>query len=118
MAKSFKELAARTMTKGERDRASIRAQEMLQEMVLREIREQAAKSQQEVADHLGIRQPSLSKLENQSDMQLSTLRKIIAALGGELEVLAKFPGGTFKIDSLKKPKRSAKAARPRVAKAS
>jgi hypothetical protein len=51
-----------------------------------------------VAQTLGIKQPSLSKLEKQSDMQISTLRKIVKALGGELEVLAKFPKGTVKID--------------------
>jgi hypothetical protein len=37
-------------------------------------------------------------LEKQSDMQISTLQKIVKALGGELEVLAKFPKGTVKID--------------------
>jgi hypothetical protein len=41
---------------------------------------------------------SLSKLEKQSDMQISTLRKIVKALGGELEVLAKFPREPVKID--------------------
>jgi transcriptional regulator with XRE-family HTH domain len=58
----------------------------------------AGKSQQEVAETLGIKQPSLSKLEKQTDMQLSTLRKIVKALGGELEVLARFPKGTVRID--------------------
>jgi hypothetical protein len=47
---------------------------------------------------VGIKQPSLSKLEKQSDMQISTLRKIVKALGGELEVLARFPKGTVKLD--------------------
>ena len=56
------------------------------------------KSQLELAKSLGMKQPSLSKLEKQSDMQISTLQKIVAALGGELEVLAIFPKGTVKID--------------------
>jgi hypothetical protein len=51
-----------------------------------------------VADVLGIRQPSLSKLEKQSDMQISTLRRIVHALGGELEVVARFPTGMVKIE--------------------
>ena len=67
-------------------------------MLLSEIRELAGKSQREVADVLGIRQPSLSKLEKQSDMQISTLRRIVNALGGELEVVARFPDGTVKIE--------------------
>jgi len=35
-------------------------------------------------------------------MQISTLRKIVKALGGELEVLAKFPKGAVKIDQFDK----------------
>ena len=57
------------------------------------MRKLAGKSQREVAATLGIKQPSLSKLEGQSDMQISTLRKIVAALGGELDVIARFPKG-------------------------
>ena len=72
--------------------------ETLGELVLREVRQLAHKSQQEVADVLRIKQPSLSKLEKQSDMQISTLRKIVKALGGELELLARFPKGVVKID--------------------
>jgi transcriptional regulator with XRE-family HTH domain len=67
-------------------------------LLLREIRERAGKSQQQVADALGIKQPSLSKLEKQSDMQISTLRRIVKTLGGELEVSARFPAGTVKIE--------------------
>lgn len=98
MAKSFDELVKRTTTKKTRARATGRTQELLAELLLSEVRQLAGKSQQQVARALGIKQPSLSKLEKQSDMQISTLRKIVKALGGELEVLAKFPKGTVKID--------------------
>jgi transcriptional regulator with XRE-family HTH domain len=67
-------------------------------LLLREIRERAGKSQRQVADALGIKQPSLSKLEKQLDMQISTLRRIVNALGGELEVSARFAAGTVKIE--------------------
>lgn len=97
MAKSFDHLVRRTTTKKTRDKAAQRAHELLGELVLREAREMTGRSQREVAAALGIKQPSLSKLENQADMQISTLRKIVTALGGELEVLAKFPKGTVKI---------------------
>ena len=98
MAKSFDELVKRTTSKKTRAKAAIRTQELLAELLLSEVRKLAGKSQQQVAHALGIKQPSLSKLEKQSDMQISTLRKIVKALGGELEVLAKFPKGTVKID--------------------
>jgi plasmid maintenance system antidote protein VapI len=98
MAKSFDDLVKRTTTKRTRAKAARRAQELLGELLLSEIRQLSGKSQRQVADALGMKQPSLSKLERQSDMQVSTLRKIVRALGGELEVLAKFPKGTVKID--------------------
>jgi transcriptional regulator with XRE-family HTH domain len=98
MAKSFDELVKRTTTKRTQARADRRTQVLLAELLLSEIRQLSGKSQQQVAKTLGIKQPSLSKLEKQSDMQISTLRKIVKALGGELEVLVKFPKGTVKID--------------------
>jgi DNA-binding Xre family transcriptional regulator len=98
MAKSFDKLVKRTTTKKMRAKAAARAQVLLGELVLSEVRQLACKSQQELAAALGIKQPSVSKLEKQSDMQISTLRKIVKALGGELEVLAKFPSGIVKID--------------------
>ena len=98
MAKSFEELVKRTTTKRTRQLAAARTRELLGELLLSEIREQAGRSQQQVADALGIKQPSLSKLERQSDMQISTLRRIVNALGGELEVSARFPAGTVKIE--------------------
>ena len=98
MAKSFDDLVKRTTTKRTRSKAARRVQQLLGELLLSELRQAAGKSQRQVADALGMKQPSLSKLEKQTDMQVSTLRKIVKALGGELEVLAKFPKGTVKID--------------------
>jgi transcriptional regulator with XRE-family HTH domain len=98
MAKSFDDLVKRTTTKKARIRAARRTKELLGELLLSELRKLAGKSQQQVAAALGIKQPSLSKLENQDDMQISTLRRIVQALGGELEVIAKFPKGAVKID--------------------
>jgi transcriptional regulator with XRE-family HTH domain len=72
-------------------------------LLLSEIRKLAGKSQREVAEALNIKQPSLSKLENQSDMQISTLRRIVGALGGELEIIARFPNGAVKIDQFREP---------------
>jgi len=98
MAKSFDDLVKRTSTKKTRIRAARRTKELLGDLLLSELRKLAGKSQQQLAAALGIKQPSLSKLENQDDMQISTLRRIVQALGGELEVIAKFPKGAVKID--------------------
>ncbi len=104
MAKSFDELVQRTTTKRTRDQAAARTKELLAELVMSELRELTGKSQTELAAILGMKQPSLSKLEKQSDMRISTLRKIVIALGGELEVLAKFPQGAIKLAQFKRPK--------------
>ena len=69
MAKSFDDLVRRTTTKKTQAKASRRAQELLGELLLSEVRQLAGKSQQEVAQTLGMKQPSLSKLEKQADMQ-------------------------------------------------
>lgn len=44
-----------------------------------------------VRDILGITQPSLSKIENEDDMQIGTLNKRIVAMGGKLEIIARPP---------------------------
>jgi transcriptional regulator with XRE-family HTH domain len=112
MVKTFDALVRRTTTKKTRAKAASRAQELLGELLLSELRRVAGKSQHQLADALGIKQPSLSKLEKQSNMQLSTLRKIVNALGGELEILAKFPKGTVRIDQFDPSPRGAKRDAP------
>jgi predicted transcriptional regulator len=67
------------------------AKEELQlEMSLRELRTMAGKNQVEVAATLEKAQSEISKLERREDWLLSTLKRYIEALGGELEVVAKF----------------------------
>jgi transcriptional regulator with XRE-family HTH domain len=112
MAKSFDELVKRTTTKKTQAKAARRTQELLGELLLSEVRQLTCKSQQQVAEALGIKQPSLSKLEKQADMQISTLQKIVKALGGELQVLAKFPKGTVKIDQFDPSHRRSRHQRP------
>nr|WP_062493525.1 XRE family transcriptional regulator [Gluconobacter potus] len=58
---------------------------------LRELRQIAGKAQAEIASTLNIKQPSVSQLEQQTDMYLSTLRSYVAAVGGELQLMVKLP---------------------------
>ena len=55
------------------------------------LREVAGKAQTEVAAALNISQPSVSKVEKQTDVLLSTLRHYVQALGGELEIVVRLP---------------------------
>jgi DNA-binding XRE family transcriptional regulator len=58
---------------------------------LRELRQIAGKAQADVASALNIKQPSVSKIENQADMYLSTLRNYVEAIGGQLELVVTLP---------------------------
>jgi predicted XRE-type DNA-binding protein len=61
------------------------------EMALFELRQLQGLSQKELGELLGVRQPAVARMEGRSDMYVSTLRSVIEALGGELELVAKFP---------------------------
>lgn len=58
---------------------------------LKELRRLRGVSQAVLAHTMAIKQPGISKLERQGDIQLSTLRKYVEALGGRLEIVARFP---------------------------
>ena len=96
MAKKFSELRAR-MSPQSRARAEVKAQAMLAEMPLNELRQARGLSQKMLAELLHVQQPAIAKLEKRTDMYLSTLRSHIEAMGGELDVIARFPDGAVKI---------------------
>lgn len=63
------------------------------EMSLAEVRKARGKSQATLAKALGIAQPNVSQVESRPDTLISTLSQYIEALGGKLELHAKFPDG-------------------------
>lgn len=67
------------------------AHAMLTEMALHELRHAREMSQEELARELHVGQPAVAKLERRADMYVSNLRRYIEALGGTLEITAKFP---------------------------
>lgn len=67
------------------------AQLIAEEMTLRELRHARKLTQVRIAKTLGITQDSVSRLEKRSDFLLSTLRKTVEAMGGNLSLVAKFP---------------------------
>lgn len=82
-------------------RVDARVYETLASMPLAEIRKAMGQTQVELAESLGMAQGSISKIENAADMYLSTLRKYVRALGGELHLTASFPNGrAIEIDSV------------------
>ena len=96
MAKKFRDLRSR-MSSANQARAAALAAEMSQAMPLHELRAARRLSQEALAAVLHTRQSSVSKIERRADMYVSTLRSYIEAMGGRLEITARFPDGVVRI---------------------
>ncbi|HEV8613324.1 MAG TPA: helix-turn-helix transcriptional regulator [Gemmatimonadales bacterium] len=91
MAVPLKKVLARMSPKMRAAVAAEAERLIAEELTLRELRKAHAMTQEKLAAMLGIKQESVSNLEKRSDMLLSTLREYVEALGGELQLLVKFP---------------------------
>jgi DNA-binding XRE family transcriptional regulator len=98
MAKKFSDLRAQ-MKPEALQRADAEAKTLLAEMPLNELRQARGLSQKMLAEVLHVQQPSIAKIEKRTDMYLSTLRSHIEAMGGELDIIARFPDGSVKISN-------------------
>jgi DNA-binding XRE family transcriptional regulator len=90
MAKKFNDLL-RKMPIESQKKVAKRAQLTIEGILLAEMRKISGLTQNELADKMGVSQPALSQLEQQDDMQISTLGKLVNALGGHLEIIAHLP---------------------------
>jgi hypothetical protein len=95
-AKPFSVLRDR-LSPQRRERNRIRAQADLIEMELQELRKFSGKTQVEVAAALKTTQGQVSLAESREDHLLSTLRRYVEALGGELDVVARFGDKSIKL---------------------
>lgn len=96
MAKKFSELRNK-MSLERRARIEARVKAALQEMPLHELRRARDLTQVTLAKVMGTSQGEVSKIEQRTDVYLSTLRSYLEAMGGELEIVARFPDGAVKI---------------------
>ena len=90
MAKPFRPLWDKLASE-QRERVEDRVQEALVEMALHELRHRRPLTQEQVAASLQIHQAAISKMEGPSDRHLSTLRRLVGAMGGTLQRVAPFP---------------------------
>lgn len=80
------------LTSAQRKKVEARAAALLaEEMTLRELRHARKLTQVRMAKALGISQDGVSRLEKRSDLLLSTLRRTVQAMGGNLSLVAQFP---------------------------
>ncbi|MBZ9738376.1 XRE family transcriptional regulator [Mesorhizobium sp. CO1-1-4] len=92
MGRSINEIIA-ALPRDQQEQIEARYEELKQEVEgLREMRLIAGKAQEDIAAALKIKQPSVSKIEKQADMYLSTLRSYVEAIGGKLELTVNLPG--------------------------
>ncbi|MCY4167043.1 MAG: XRE family transcriptional regulator [Rhodobacter sp.] len=66
-------------------------------MPLHELRRARAMTQRAVGAALDVQQPAVAKLERRTDMYVSNLRAYIEAIGGRLDIVARFPQGSVTI---------------------
>jgi DNA-binding transcriptional regulator YiaG len=99
MAKKFSQLRAK-MTPAAREESAAIATQLRKELPLHQLRQALKLSQQKVAEELGVTQAAVSRLEHRPDLFVSTLRRFIEAMGGQLEVRAHFPTGTVTLADL------------------
>lgn len=81
------------MPADQRAEVEARSEKLHQEIEgLKALRLLAQRSQEQIAQGLGIKQPSVLKIERQTDLYLSTLRRFVEAAGGTLELRVQLPG--------------------------
>lgn len=90
---SYKELMAKQSPES-RARIEARVEELRREIALGQLREELNMSQTELARAMGVAQPTLAKMENQdNDPRLSTLKRYVTALGGDISIDITLPTG-------------------------
>jgi Helix-turn-helix domain len=91
MARTLDEMMKR-LSKSRRAQIDRRFRELRDEVEsLQQLRRAAGRAQVDIAAALRIKQPSVSKIEKQTDLYLSTLRSYVEALGGKLDLVVRLP---------------------------
>ena len=113
MSKPFKNIIEKMPAK-RRKRIKLKTELLKNEMALRELRQALDLTQEELAKSLNMKQAAISKFEHQSDVYISTLRRILFAMGADLIIVARFPDGEVLINQFDEIRREADS-RDRIA---
>jgi len=87
MVKNLEQVLAKLPTK-RREKVEHRAAELA---TLKDLRQAVKRTQEDLASSLGVGQDTISRLEQRSDMLISTLKRYVEAMGGQLDLVARFP---------------------------
>ncbi len=108
MAKPYSTLRAK-MSPEARTKAEEHTRQLIREMPLQELRQARKLSQEQMAKNLHTKQSNVSRIEKRTDMYISTLRGVIKAMGGDLEIVARFPDGDVRINQFEELDEAVKA---------
>ncbi len=87
------------MTPKQRANAEGKAAALREEMTMAELRQARDLTQVNLSETLHVGQAAVAKMEKRTDMYVGNLRRYIEAMGGELEIVARFPDGAVKISN-------------------
>ncbi len=108
MAKPYSTLRTK-MSSEARAKAEEQTRQLIKEMPLQELRQARKMSQEQMAKNLHTKQSNVSRIEKRTDMYISTLRSVIKAMGGDLEIVAHFPDGNVRINQFEELDEAVKA---------
>lgn len=89
---SFKNLTAK-LTPEQRAKVDAAKTRLRGQMTLAELRQARQLTQETIAETLHVGQPAVAKIEKRTDMYVGNLRRFVAAMGGEMEIVARFAEG-------------------------
>ncbi len=87
MARNLEQVLSKLPRK-RREKIERRAAELA---TLKDLRQAVELTQEELAASIGVGQDTISRLEKRSDMLISTLKRYVQAMGGQLDLVARFP---------------------------
>lgn len=85
------------LTPAQQAAVSARVIALREEMTLAELRQARQLTQATLSDTLHVGQAAVAKMEKRTDMYVGNLRRFVEAMGGQLDVVARFPEGSVKI---------------------
>lgn len=96
---TWQEIKAKKFSGDQLQQIERQVEQELFEMDMRALREAVGLTQDELAQRIAVTQSQLSKLERREDHRISTVRRYVAALGGELEIVAVIDGKRILLSS-------------------
>lgn len=87
------------MTPAQKDAVARKVAALRADMTLAELRQARQLTQQTLSGTLHVGQAAVAKMEKRTDMYVGNLRRFVEAMGGELDVIARFPEGSVKISN-------------------